>query len=122
VTVLVALLLALFVLPHPWGVVAIVGSLVIEVGEAWFWIWLSRRRRAVVGAEALLGAEAVVVTECRPEGHVRVVGELWRARCDEGADVGQRVRIVGVAGLTLEVEAAVPSPAAAGATGSRRRG
>ena len=121
-TVLVALLLALFVLPRPWGVVAIVGSLVIEVGEAWFWIWLSRRRRAVVGAEALLGAEAVVVTACRPEGQVRVAGELWRARCDEGADVGQRVRIVGIAGLTLEVEAAVPSPAAAGATGSPRRG
>jgi membrane-bound serine protease (ClpP class) len=104
VTILVALALALFVLPHPWGVVAIVGSLVLEVGEAWFWIKLSRRRRAVVGAEALVGAEAVVAATCRPVGQVRVVGELWRARCDEGADIGEIVRVLGVDGLTLQVE------------------
>jgi membrane-bound serine protease (ClpP class) len=106
VTVLVALLLALFVLPHPLGIAAIVGALVIEVGEAWFWIWLSRRRRAVVGAEALLGADAVVVAPCRPDGQVRIAGELWRAHCEAGADAGQTVRVLGVSGLTLEVEAA----------------
>jgi membrane-bound serine protease (ClpP class) len=106
VTVLVALLLALFVLPHPWGIAAIVGALVVEIGEAWFWIWLSRRRRSVVGAEALVGADAVVVTPCRPDGQVRVAGELWRARCEGGADTGQTVRILRLSGLTLEVEAA----------------
>jgi membrane protein implicated in regulation of membrane protease activity len=106
VTVLVALLLALFVLPHPWGIAAIVGALVVEVAEAWFWIWLSRRRRPSVGAETLVGAEAVVVTACRPEGQVRVVGELWRAHCEGGAEAGQTVRILRVSGLTLEVEAA----------------
>jgi membrane protein implicated in regulation of membrane protease activity len=103
VTVLVALLLALFVLPHPWGVAAIVGALIVEIGEAWFWIWLSRRRRVVVGAEALVGAEAVVVTPCRPEGQVRVEGELWRARCEAGADAGDTVRITAIHELTLEV-------------------
>lgn len=105
-TVLVALLLALFVLPHPWGIAAIVGALVVEVGEAWFWIWLSRRRRAVVGAEALVGADALVVAPCRPDGQVRISGELWRAHCEEGADAGQTVRVLSVSGLTLEVEAA----------------
>ena len=65
-TVVVALLLALFVLPYPWGIVAVVASIGIEVGEAWFWIWLSRRRRAVTGVEALVGVDAVVVTPCRP--------------------------------------------------------
>ena len=109
-TVLVALLLALFVLPHPWGIAAIVGALVVEVGEAWFWIWLSRRRRVVVGTEALVGADAVVVTACRPDGHVRIAGELWRAHCEAGVDAGQRVRILGVSGLTLEVEAAPQPP------------
>lgn len=116
-TVVVALLLALFVLPHPWGVVAIVGALFVEVGEAWFWIWLSRRRRVVVGAEALVGAEAVVVTPCRPEGQVRIAGELWRARCESGADAGERVSVLRVSGLTLEVEAAARSPAGGLATG-----
>lgn len=115
-TVLVALLLALFVLPHPWGVVAIVGALVVEVGEAWFWIWLSRRRRVVVGPEALVGAEGVVVTPCRPDGQVRIGGELWRARCDAGADRGQRVRVLRVSELTLEVEAVLPERSFSGAT------
>jgi membrane protein implicated in regulation of membrane protease activity len=110
VTVVVALLLALFVLPAPWGVVAVVASLVIEVGEAWFWIWLSRRRRSVVGAEALVGARAVVVTPCRPEGQVRVAGELWRALCRAGADAGDVVQVERVEGLTLIV-----TPAAAAA-------
>jgi membrane protein implicated in regulation of membrane protease activity len=122
VTVLVALLLALFVLPHPWGVAAIVGALVVEVGEAWFWIWLSRRRRAVVGAEALIGAEAVVVAACRPDGQVRIASELWRAHCAEGADEGERVRVLRVTGLTLEVEAVARSQAGDVATESRRRG
>jgi membrane protein implicated in regulation of membrane protease activity len=103
VTVLVALLLALFVLPQPWGLVAVAASIVIEVGEAWFWIWLSRRRRSVVGAEALVGASAVVVAPCRPEGQVRVAGELWGAICSAGADVGDVVRIERVDGLTLVV-------------------
>jgi membrane protein implicated in regulation of membrane protease activity len=106
----VALLLAIFVLPSPWGVVAVVASLVVEVGEAWFWIWLSRRRRSVVGAEALVGARAVVVTPCRPEGQVRVAGELWRAICRAGADTGEVVQVERVDGLTLIV-----TPAAAAA-------
>jgi len=108
VTIVVALALAFFVLPHPWGVVAVVTSLGIEIAEVWFWVWLSRRRRSVVGADALVGADAVVVTTCRPLGQVRVAGELWRARCDAGAAVGETVRVVAVEGLTLAVEPVEP--------------
>jgi membrane protein implicated in regulation of membrane protease activity len=32
-----------------------------------------------------------------------VQGELWRARCDEGANVGDAVRILRLEGLTLVV-------------------
>jgi membrane protein implicated in regulation of membrane protease activity len=110
VTVVVALLLAIFVLPYPWGIVAVAGSLVVEIVEAWFWIWLSRRRRPYVGAEALVGASAVVVAPCRPAGQVRVAGELWRAVCEAGADTGDLVRIERVEGLTLVV---TPAEAAA---------
>ncbi len=109
-TVVVALLLAIFVLPHPWGVAAVIASIGIEIGEAWFWIWLSRRRRSVVGAEALVGARAVVVTPCRPEGQVRVAGELWRATCRLGANPGDGVRVERVEALTLVV---TPEAAAA---------
>jgi membrane-bound serine protease (ClpP class) len=108
VTLVVALLLALYVLDEPWGLVAVVGAIFLEVGEVFFWFWYSRRRRVQVGAETLIGLEGVVVTPCRPRGQVRLQGELWDARCDAGAAAGARVTVVGREGLTLAVEAALP--------------
>ena len=99
-----AVLLAVFVLPSPWGVVAIAVAAVVEVGETLFWIRLSRRRRVQVGPETLIGASAEVVTACRPKGQVRIQGELWQARSEAGADAGERVRIRALEGLTLVVE------------------
>lgn len=98
-----AILLAVFVLPPLWGLVAVTVAAVVEIGEFFFWIWLSRRRGVQAGAEALVGKTARVVAPCRPDGRVRVEGELWRARCEAGADVGESVRIVSVEELTLEV-------------------
>jgi len=106
VALVAAIFLALFVLPSPWGVVAVAGAAVLEVGETAFWIWLSKRRRPQVGAETLIGARAEVVAPCRPVGSVRISGELWRARCEAGADRGDAVLIRAVDGLTLVVEPA----------------
>jgi membrane protein implicated in regulation of membrane protease activity len=79
-------------------------ALVVEVGEAWFWVWLSRRRKPAIGAEALAGAEGVAVTDCRPQGRVRVAGEVWRAVCPEGAAADDEVVVQRVEGdLTLLV-------------------
>jgi membrane-bound serine protease (ClpP class) len=75
----------------------------IELGEAGFWIRLSRRRRPAIGAEALVGAEGVATSECRPRGQVRVRGERWQAVCADGADAGDAVVVEGVSGLTLQV-------------------
>jgi membrane protein implicated in regulation of membrane protease activity len=118
VALAVAVLLAVFVLPSPWGVAAVAGAFVLEVAEAWLFVRLSRRRRARVGAEALIGATAQVVVPCRPVGQVRVHGELWQARCDAGADAGETVRVTALEGLTLLVEVAAPRESAAAATGS----
>lgn len=102
--IVTAILLAVFVLPRHWGIAAVALGIVIEGAESWFWIRWSQRRRAAVGAEALVGATAKVVFECMPVGQVRVHGELWRARCEGGAAAGDEVRIVAVDGLTLVVE------------------
>lgn len=99
----VAILLAIFVLPSPWNWAAVVVGGTIEVAESFFWIWLSRRRRPGVGTETLIGARAHVVSPCRPLGQVKVEGELWSARCDGGAEVGDLVRVESVEGLTLVV-------------------
>ncbi len=99
----VALLLAFFVLDSPWDLIVVVGAAVLEVAEIPFWFWYSKRRTVQVGAETLVGRPGVVITACRPLGQVRVGGEIWAARCDEGADVGTAVRVEGLDGLTLRV-------------------
>jgi membrane-bound serine protease (ClpP class) len=99
VALLGAILLAVFVLPAPWGIVLVAGALVLEVGEAWFWWKLSHRRRPAVGVESLVGMRATAVMP----GQVRVAGELWQARGAEDAEPGDVVEVVAVEGLTLVV-------------------
>jgi membrane protein implicated in regulation of membrane protease activity len=98
------ILLALFVLPSPWGIVAVFAGGVLDVGESLVLLRWSRRRRAATGAQAMIGLTAVVVTPCRPVGQVRVAGELWAARSAAGADPGAEVVVRGVEGLTLLVQ------------------
>ena len=104
VSLLIALLLALFVLPAPWGLLVVLGALVIEVGEATLLVWWSRRRRAQVGAETLVGAEGVALDVLALEGQVRVGGEIWRARSSSRVPAGGCVRVTAVEALTLVVE------------------
>jgi membrane protein implicated in regulation of membrane protease activity len=104
--VVVALLLAFFVLPAPWGVVAVVLAAIWEIGEAWFMVRWTQRRRAQVGAEALIGRTGKVVIACTPRGQVAVSGERWQAICPSGANVGDMVVIQALEGLVLQVELA----------------
>jgi membrane-bound serine protease (ClpP class) len=101
-----AILLAVFVLPEEWALPVVLAAAVVEVAETLFWLWYSKRRRVQVGAETLVDTIGRVVTPCRPLGQVRVAGELWRARCAEGADAGEDVRVIALDGLTLVVERA----------------
>ena len=104
----VAVVLALVFLPWPWNLVAILGGLAVETGELAWGLSLARRWKPKTGAEAMIGEEARVVAACRPLGEVRLLGELWQARCDEGADAGETVRIESIDGLTLFVRPARP--------------
>ena len=104
VILLTGILLALFVVPAPWIVPVVVIAAIVEFTETAIGIWYSRRSPARVGAETLIGATGRAVTACRPSGSVRVRGEVWRARCDRGADADDPVRIIGRDRLTLLVE------------------
>jgi membrane-bound serine protease (ClpP class) len=97
--------LALFVLPPGLGIAAVALGIVVEVAEVGFWVRFLRRYRVTTGAEGLIGARGEVIEACSPEGRVRLRGEIWHARCPAGAAVGDRVRVTGVDGLTLEVKA-----------------
>jgi membrane protein implicated in regulation of membrane protease activity len=104
VLLLLALLAAIFLLPAPWSYVAVIAAAIIEIAEVKLFLWYSRRRRATTGAEALAGMVGTVVEACRPIGQIRVDGELWRARCEGGADPGDTVVVEKLEpGLTLLV-------------------
>jgi membrane protein implicated in regulation of membrane protease activity len=106
VLVLIAILLALFVLPEPWGLVAIAVGATLDIAETGVFMWWSKRRRASVGIDALVGKTGVAVGELWPEGQVKIGGEIWKARCPGGCDAGTKVVVRAVTGLTLEVDPA----------------
>jgi membrane protein implicated in regulation of membrane protease activity len=100
VLTIVAIVLAVLVLPSPWGWIAVLVGALIDILETLVFWWWSKRRRPTVGVETLVGAEAEVV-----DGrYVRVAGELWRARDLGGRAPGERVRVRAVDGLELDVE------------------
>ena len=72
--------------------------------ELFGWNRTVKHRRRVVGAQTMIGRDAVVITACRPRGQVRVDGEIWQAQCAADALVGDSVRVVDREGLTLVVE------------------
>jgi membrane protein implicated in regulation of membrane protease activity len=102
--VLLALaIVGLFVLPNPWGVIAVFAVAVIEVGEVLFWIRFLRRYPVRTGAEGLVGERAEVIVRCAPLGRVRLRGAIWNARSEEPLELGEEVRVEAVDGLTLVV-------------------
>jgi membrane-bound serine protease (ClpP class) len=71
----------------------------------------TQRLRVDTGQDRLMGQLAVAITPLAPDGRVRILGEDWSAVLTSPSDrveAGEKVRIVGVAGLTLRVE---PAPA-----------
>ncbi|MGE5273309.1 MAG: NfeD family protein [Verrucomicrobiota bacterium] len=102
-------LVLLFLLPSPWNLVGSTCFFVLFLGELGFWHRRVRGRPKEVGAQNLIGQTATVISVCRPNGQVRLSGEIWAARCPGGADEGDTVTIIGRDRLTLLVE-----PGAAG--------
>jgi membrane protein implicated in regulation of membrane protease activity len=100
---LIALFLAVFVLPQPWGLVVVTVAALVEIAEGFAFMWWSKRGRVRVGVETLVGRSGVAVSALWPEGQVKVDGEVWRARCAGGCDTGDRVVVTAVDGLTLVV-------------------
>ncbi|RLE38712.1 hypothetical protein DRJ17_03200 [Candidatus Woesearchaeota archaeon] len=77
---------------------SIFGVLVFKVAKA-------QRRKPVVGPEKLIGEVGVALKDLRPDGEVRVLGEIWRARSLSGViKKGEKIRVVKREGLTLLVE------------------
>lgn len=90
----------------PWSVVAAVTAasaffILVVVGMA----VKARRRPVVTGREELVGSVGEMVEDAAPEGFAFILGENWRVRGTGALRKGQRVRVVGVHGLLLDVVA-----------------
>jgi membrane protein implicated in regulation of membrane protease activity len=106
---LAVILLVVFAsIPAPWNVVFIAIACVLEVFEiVLLRRWSKRLDKSIArttGPEALIGERAEVVQPCRPVGMVQLNGELWEARCEEGADTGETVKVKSLSGLALVVD------------------
>lgn len=64
----------------------------------------SFRFKVATGTEAMVGEFGEARTALDPEGTVFVHGELWNARSASAVSPGQRVRVLSVDGMKLEVE------------------
>lgn len=107
----VLMLVALHVVPAPWGILLVAAAIVFELAEKAFWFWTTRRIPPAVGAEAMLGRPVTVVSACHPEGRVRFGPESWNARCIEGAAPGDSLVIDAIERATLIVSrAGEPKP------------
>jgi membrane-bound serine protease (ClpP class) len=65
----------------------------------------ARHNKVLTGAEGMIGELGVAETALEPEGQVRVRGEYWAAIAASNIPAGAAVRVKGVAGLKLQVEA-----------------
>ena len=71
--------------------------------------------------ESLVGRIGVAVGELRPDGQVKVNGEIWSARCDDGCDAGAAVVVRAIDGLTLSVAPARRSHSSDGSDARLRK-
>ena len=66
-------------------------------------LFQSRKRPVVSGSEHLIGAVGTVLEDFEGTGQIRVFGEIWKASSPVPLTRNQKVRIVSVQGLILNV-------------------
>ena len=80
----------------------IAGGALIEIAEIGIWLrW--RKVKSTTGIESLVGMTGVAITDCSPEGQIKLKGQIWKARSNQEIDAGAEVRVTGTEGLLLEV-------------------
>lgn len=65
---------------------------------------MASRKKAVTGAEGMVGSAGIARTDLAPEGKILVHGELWDARAVKNVPAGNTVKVRAVEGLKLIVE------------------
>ncbi|MGD0347245.1 MAG: nodulation protein NfeD [Terracidiphilus sp.] len=88
----------------PWVAISVSAAF---GGITWFLVRLAvraRKRKARIGAEAMVGSTATAMEALAPQGHVLVEGEIWQAEANAPVAAGTALRVVGHEHLLLRVE------------------
>ena len=94
VLLLIGIGLAIFVVPAPWNIPIVILFGLLEIAET-SWAWRRARRGGEPGPKTMIGATGRAVTDCHPDGTVRVHASVMRAQCEAGVDSGKRIRVIG---------------------------
>jgi membrane-bound serine protease (ClpP class) len=90
----------------PWVIVVMGVLLVLFMIGGMPAMIRTRFSTPTIGRESMVGTEGVALSDVSPEGTVEVNGAPWRARTNRATPIepGERVRVVAIDGLLLEVE------------------
>jgi membrane-bound serine protease (ClpP class) len=109
VSLIIGTTLAFLFLDSPWRWIVIVALVAVEGFEVVLWLRL-RRMRSLTGPEGIVGSRGRALSDCDPEGQVRVKGQIWKATCPAGAAAGDDVVVEASEGLRLKVSRAAARP------------
>ncbi len=98
----VGTVIALLFLDGLLRVAVIAAVALIELAEIAIWLkW--RKVRSTTGVESLVGSNGVAITDCDPDGQVKVKGQIWKARAEDRVAAGDAVQVLAVEGLRLDI-------------------
>nr|WP_297459845.1 nodulation protein NfeD [uncultured Halomonas sp.] len=85
----------------------LIGGVALVASGLMLWVVMRfmklRKRRPRTGQEEMIGATAIALHDFIGNGHVRLHGERWSARSVLPVSQGQRLTVVAIDGLTVEV-------------------
>lgn len=83
--------------------------LVIAILAAWMLYkgLAAKGTKIKTGKESLIGAKGIAITDLKPKGEIRVMGEFWQATAkDKWITNGERVEVIDMEGMFLVVKPA----------------
>jgi membrane protein implicated in regulation of membrane protease activity len=90
-----------------WAAAGIIALWVVKDAVMFPFVRIAYQPGSRGGAASLVGARGTAQDALSPSGYVRISAELWRAELRPGTppvEPGDRIRVLGVRGLTLVVE------------------
>ena len=99
---IIGIIVAFVFFEWPWRGVVLGAFLLFDILEIYVWLrW--RKKKAITGPEGIVGARGRALTDCNPEGQVRVKGQTWKAMAADSVKAGDDIEVVGTRDLQLEV-------------------